>query len=196
MGDAELRAREREAAGDPDPTSAGRLLAARVRAGRLAPERLAVAAALGDPAALAATGVPEGPASRTLDDVVAAAAAHDAASAVRAIVLGVARLAPEDPDPISQGRLEAARAWTDCPCPRHAEEARRLSAVPEFALGLRGSYVEAALRAAEAASLAGAGHDARDFLGVALRPLREGAPDAAALAAAVREDLVAWVLRG
>ncbi|MBX3466015.1 MAG: hypothetical protein KF878_03825 [Planctomycetes bacterium] len=195
MGDAELRRRERLATSDPDPATAGRLLAARVRAGRLAPERLAVAAALGDPAALAAAGGEERAAdAEVLDEVVAAAASAHLPSAVRALVLAAQRLAPDDPDPISQGRLEAARAWTDCPCPRHAEEARRLSSVPEFALGLRGSWVEAALRVAEAASLAGAGHDARDYLGVALRPLREGARDPARLAAAVRVDLITWAL--
>lgn len=201
MSDAELRRRQREAADPCDPGAAARHLTARVRAGSLAPERLVVAAALGDAAARLALGLGlrlEAVRVERVDDLVHALAPVHLAAAVRAIALAVGRLAPVEPDPISAGRLEAARAWCDCPCARHAGEAQRLVTVPEFALGLRGPFVEAALRAAEAAALAGSGAPALNFLGVALRPIREGAAagdhDEARLAAAVRADLLAWAL--
>lgn len=195
MSDAELRRRQREAADPGDVGAAARHLVAQVRAGTLSPERLTAAAALGHPAARQALGMPlEALADSRVDDLVEALVAVHLPTAVRAIVLAVARLAPDEPDPISDGRLDAARAWCDCPCRAHAEEAHRLSTVPEFALGLRGSFVEAALRAVEAAWLAGSGGPVERYLGVALRPIREGTDDQAALAARVRGDLLAWAL--
>lgn len=196
MTDRELRRAEREAsAGGTDAEA--RLLIARVRAGTLDRERLEVAAAAGhleSRRALGWAGAP--PLLQRVDDLVLALdVTRDVSAAVHALALAVRRLAPAEPDPISVDRVDAARAWCDCPCPAHAEEAHRLSQLPEFALGLRGPYVEGALRVAEAAYLAGHGGDARAYLGVVLRPIREGTRDPAALAAAARDDLVAWALQ-
>jgi hypothetical protein len=191
MTDRELRRAERDASGG-EPDAEARLLVARVRAGTLAPERLELAAAAGHPdsrRALGWSGAP--PTLRRVDDLVAALSDP---GAVHALALAVRRLAPAEPDPISVDRIDAARAWCECPCPAHAEEAYRLSQLPEFALGLRGPYVEGALRVAEAAYLAGHGGDARAYLGVVLRPIREGAEDEAALAASTRDELVTWAL--
>lgn len=196
MTDRELRQAEREAA-DGGPDAEARLLIARVRAGTLDPERLATAAAAGHLDSRRALGWSDAPPIlRRVDDLVAVLAPPDGdvRAAVHALAFAVRRLAPAEPDPISVDRVDAARAWCECPCAAHAEEAYRLSQLPEFALGLRGFYVEAALRVSEAAYLAGHGGDARAFLGVVLRPIREGAPDEAALALAARDDLVAWAL--
>lgn len=195
MSDRELREAERAAEGG-DPAAAARLLAARVRAGTLAADRLVLAARLGHEVARQAVGPPDaGARSFTrVDDLIDAI--DDERLAVFALTLAVRRIAPEEADPISRARVDAAAAWSECPCDAHGREARRLQEVPEFALGLRGPYVEGALRVAQAAHLCQQGRGSRSALGLTLRCVREGAPgeDEAALAARVREDLLGVLL--
>lgn len=193
VSDRDLRRAEREASGNGDPEAAARLLVARVRAGTLASTRLEHAAAVGHDAACRALGSTAREFPR-VDDLIAAI--DDPHLAIFALTIAVRRIAPVEADPISTARVDAAAAWSACPCDEHGRDARRLEQVPEFALGLRGPYVEGALRVVEAASLFHRGGGTREFLGVTLRCVREGAPDGdeAALAWQVREELLDHLL--
>src|SRR5690606_18593103 len=104
------------------------LLLARVRAGELAPERVELAARLGDAGARAALGLAPGRVApwRALLELPPPAL-------VRALVLAGRRLAPvAGASPADAAQLEAAAAWCDCPCADHAARAYQASrALPE-----------------------------------------------------------------
>ena len=143
MSDARLRELERRWREGRDPQDARRwvhelaragaspaeVLLARQEAGLLAPERLAAAAALGDPAARQALEAgPPGP-----PDLLAAltpvirlgqeACVRAALAAARAVLPAFEERLASEPRP--RRALAAAEAWLLCPCEPHAAEAAR-----------------------------------------------------------------------
>ncbi|MCO5166330.1 MAG: hypothetical protein M9894_08200 [Planctomycetes bacterium] len=134
MSDDAQRERERRLRQGDDPADEARVLAGALRAGRLARERLALAAFLGHAAARQALGVPPG------DACAAWVAALDEAGRLALVRAAVARLragwadVPSPRAALAQA-LAALEAWSACPCDGHA--ATLLMVEPQLA-GLAG----------------------------------------------------------
>lgn len=167
----------------------------RVRRGELDPARLDAAAVLGHPAALSVAGAPGdvggqgGEVQRALTHLGPVAIGRAAVAAAELVLPVWERTNPRDPRP--RLAVEAARAWTLCPCTPHLQEAR--------ALGLQVHAVEeaseAAGHAAHAAMRCGA------LLGTdraveALLSAHQAGAEPVALREALRSALVAWLLGG
>jgi len=166
--DERLRASERGAAtGDRSRAEA---LQQRVRAGLLSPERVELAAALGDPIALElrpeVERVPWAPVLRDQATILqalrsAAALLGDERLPVRFLIDLGERVLALGSERASRAALRAARAWLDCPCPEHSRAAGDAAAeVSEAEIGLDqddptwalASYARGAATAAAAAA--------------------------------------------
>lgn len=198
MTDQRLRELERVAAAGAEALE--RRVRERLRAGRLDPVRLGLAALLGDPVARRVLG-PEAPApAEVTGDLVDALVLGDAAvqvrvaaAAARAALRVTAAAIPPTDLALAESAVLAAEAWVACPCEAHRAASlhhwcghldRRLVA-PE---------VEAQLAAFMAAQVAGGKPGERGrLLGLALenaaRALR---PEE--LAGRIAPDLVPWAL--
>jgi hypothetical protein len=159
-----------------------RLLLERVRAGLLAPERLALAAELRYEAAVIANGGPTDPRSHSLTEVVGSLERFGKQVGVRAALV-VARRNRDlrAPSPATETCLAGVEAWLDCPCARHADALRPF---------LRGTADREALWAVHAV-LAGEGVALE--LAEALQGYTPSEPEAASVAA-IRRTLVRWAL--
>jgi len=113
MADARLRRLERRA----PPVERGRLLRERLRAGRLDPDRLSLAAYLGDRVASETLGADAPVPSADLREWVALLAPWGKEACVRAAVAAARRAVGPSP------ALAAAEAWLACPCPGHRRAA-------------------------------------------------------------------------
>lgn len=131
MADLSLRRIERESFGG-DPQALGQLIRLRIRAGELTSDRVQLLAALGDPGAALALGAEAPVLARRLDEwgrqlagfgrEVAVRAAQAAAQAALPAWEGLFHIfAARGP----HACLEASRAWLECPCRRHADQAQR-----------------------------------------------------------------------
>lgn len=126
MTDQHLRELERAAA-QGDLEAEGRLLAERLRAGRLAPRDLSLARSLGDPAALRVEGA-EPAEPPPLAALLEALGAREPAWLVRALTAGVRRLLPVyrtwlPAERRCEAAVEAAEAWLAAPGAALAQQA-------------------------------------------------------------------------
>ncbi len=220
--DARRRELERRT-GAGDLEAAAALLIARVRAGELGPERLALAARLGEPAAALATGErPEevpGELSAwfaTLLPWGVHVLVRATAAAAAFVLPGFERLAPGDLRP--RGAVDAAQAWCDAPGAATVSAASRaargaLAAAQELArqADFQGEWARddpplyagyhaacAAHDAAQAALLAARAPDGGETLvhqaGKVEQVLARAGADVPAVYAAARVRLRAWAL--
>lgn len=214
MSDARLRQLQRDAA-TGDLAARARLLNERVRIGDLAPDRLQLAAYLGDEAAEEALGQrPHVPPTITIGrwvrglarptdgrypDWAAQAYARAAAAAARATLPCFAGR-----DPAGAVRaVDALDAWIACPCDEHGRaSAAAASHVPQSPPGPAGLFASRGVRFAGLAILRAAAVSLVQGGAPATASASDAAADAAratsaeVVRAAIREALVPWALEG
>ena len=199
MADERLRSLERAGGGGPEARA--RRVRERLRAGQLDPERLALAALLGDDAARAALhGAAPAPVE-LLDDLIEVLVLADAAVQVRVGAAAArAALAVHAPTiratdlALAEAALAAAEAWVACPC-----EAHRAQAVQHWLAHLDGEplsgEVEAQVAAFLAAQLAGSPGGRAAALERLLRSAARALEvDGPGLVRRIAPGLVAWAL--
>lgn len=201
MSDDRLRGVERSAALG-DPIARARLLVERARRGRLAPERLRLAAWLGDPTARLATGEDSDetvahvrPKGRK-DDWTRALAAWGQGAVVRAAYVvaldGMRHWRRHYRDDASlPGVLEAVAAWLRCPCAPCAEQVGRAvdeGAIPDGRDNRSGRAKWHVLNVAHAVLAT----RAEAWTGCALEVIGESPPTH--VREAIRAALVPWAL--
>lgn len=193
MSDDALRGQERRLQQGDDPADEARLLAGALRAGRLAPERLALAAFLGHTPAREALG---GGAREDLAGWLAALDEAGRAALAQAAVAGLRAGWGDVPSPradLAQA-LRLLEGWAGCPCEAHA--APVIGMEPGLAgvvdrLGVADARARFARRAQDAARAVGAlaglsfGDDPLEACILALRG-----------ASAPAAPLVRWALDG
>lgn len=109
----------------PGEDADARALAARLDAGEVTPDRLAIAARVGHAGAVEAIGAPA-PAPPTADPQGFARDLDDSRARVRAAAAAVRAVSNVSYDRRGTDlMLQAVDAWTECPCARHARSARR-----------------------------------------------------------------------
>ncbi|HZV00872.1 MAG TPA: hypothetical protein VFF73_29420 [Planctomycetota bacterium] len=182
MTDDRLREAERVFRETGAVADEARLLLERVRAGMLAPERLALAAELRHEAAVIANGGPAGPRSHSLTEVVGSLERFGKQVGVRAALVVARRNANlRAPGQATEACLAGIEAWLDCPCSAHADALRPF---------LRGTADREALWAVHAVL---AGEGVAFELADALEGYTPSEPEAASVAA-IRRTLVTWAL--
>lgn len=192
MTDARMRALARSAE-QGDPGARRQLLLERLRAGQVTEDRLRLAAFLGDPAAADAAGAATG--GEDLAGWFAAITAWEPAACARAALAAAALVEPvwaaAGGGPAVTRALEALRAWTDCPCPAHAD-AVAAARMDLRTAGIGGAHPRLAAHAGRAAHCADLAAQLSEPGATLAAPTHEALSRAAQVPPDVIDAAVAW----
>lgn len=164
----------------------------RVRAGELDGARLDATAALGHPASRLAVGRAPAEQAASLGELRLPLQAVGPVALGRAAVVAAELVLPlwettHAHDPRPRLAIQAARAWTRCPCTPHLQEARALGLQVHVAVG--GQAAHAAQAAMHCGALLGT-----ERVSEAVLSAVEAGLDRTALVGALRAELLPWLL--